>query len=70
MNLISGTHPSCERREYVFMVFWEYTIIFPTSLHSKKGGIKENYIGLIWRKKKCTHVVIKRVRERKKEINK
>ena len=28
MNLISGTHRLCERREYVFMVFREYTIIF------------------------------------------
>ena len=30
MNLISETHHSCEseRREYVFMVFQEYTIIF------------------------------------------
>ena len=28
-NLISGTHYSCERREYVLMVLREYTIIFP-----------------------------------------
>ena len=27
MNLISGTHRSCERKEYAFMVFREYTII-------------------------------------------
>ena len=27
MNLISGTHHSCERREYVFMILREYTII-------------------------------------------
>ena len=27
MNLISWKHHSCERREYVFMVFREYTII-------------------------------------------
>ena len=30
MNLISRTHYSCERREYVFIVFQEYTIIFPS----------------------------------------
>ena len=29
MNLISGTHHSCERREYAFIVFREYTIISP-----------------------------------------
>ena len=29
MNLISGTHHSCEKREYVFMVLQEYTIISP-----------------------------------------
>ena len=28
MNLISGTHHSCERREYAFMVLQEYIIIF------------------------------------------
>ena len=27
MNLISGTHHSCERRKYAFMVLREYTII-------------------------------------------
>ena len=27
MYLISGTHYSCERREYAFMVLREYTII-------------------------------------------
>ena len=27
MNLISGTHHSCERREYAFMVLRVYTII-------------------------------------------
>ena len=27
INLISGTHHLCERREYVFMVLQEYTII-------------------------------------------
>ena len=27
MNLISETHYLCERREYAFMVFQEYTII-------------------------------------------
>ena len=27
MNLISGTHHSCERREHAFMILWEYTII-------------------------------------------
>ena len=27
MNLISGTYHLCERREYAFMVLWEYTII-------------------------------------------
>ena len=27
MNLINGTHYSCERREYTFMVLREYTII-------------------------------------------
>ena len=27
MNLISGTHHSCERREYAFMVLREYTLI-------------------------------------------
>ena len=27
MNLVSKTHHSCEMREYVFMVFQEYTII-------------------------------------------
>ena len=30
MNLISGTHNSCERMEYAFMVLQEYTIISPT----------------------------------------
>ena len=28
MNLISGTHHSCERRKYTFMILWKYTIIF------------------------------------------
>ena len=28
MNLISVTHHSCKRREYAFMILWEYTIIF------------------------------------------
>ena len=28
MNLISRTHHSCKRREYTFIVFREYTIIF------------------------------------------
>ena len=28
MNLISGTHHLCEKREYVFMLLREYTIIF------------------------------------------
>ena len=27
MNLISGVHHSCERREHTFMVLREYTII-------------------------------------------
>ena len=27
MNLISGTHHSCERKEYAFMILREYTII-------------------------------------------
>ena len=27
MNLISGTHHSCERREHAFMILREYTII-------------------------------------------
>ena len=27
MNLISVTHHSCERKEYAFMIFQEYTII-------------------------------------------
>ena len=27
MNLISGVHHSCERREHAFIVLWEYTII-------------------------------------------
>ena len=27
INLINGTHHSCERREYIFMVLREYTII-------------------------------------------
>ena len=27
MNLISGTHHSCERREHAFMVLRKYTII-------------------------------------------
>ena len=27
MNLISGTHHSCERKEHAFMVLREYTII-------------------------------------------
>ena len=29
INLISGTHHSCERREHAFMVLREYTIISP-----------------------------------------
>ena len=28
-DLINGTHHSSERMEYIFMVFREYTIIFP-----------------------------------------
>ena len=28
MNLINGTHHSCERREHAFMVLREYLIIF------------------------------------------
>jgi len=31
MNLISGTHHLCERREYTFMILQEYIIIFPES---------------------------------------
>ena len=27
MNLISGTHHLCEKKEYAFMVLQEYTII-------------------------------------------
>jgi len=27
MNLINRTHHLCEKREYTFIVFWEYTII-------------------------------------------
>ena len=38
MNLIIEAHYSCERREHVFMVLWEYTII---SLNDKKC-IKKN----------------------------
>ena len=30
MNLINGTHHSCERRKHAFMVFREYLIIFPS----------------------------------------
>jgi hypothetical protein len=29
MNLISGTHDFCERREYAFNVLPEYSIIIP-----------------------------------------
>ena len=32
MNLISGTHHQCERKEYAFMILREYTIIFPIRL--------------------------------------
>ena len=40
MNLISGTHHSCERREYAFMVLPEYTIIFRATGHT--------YVRAIW----------------------
>ena len=36
MNLICGTHHSCERREYAFMVLQEYLIIFPIGVSSKE----------------------------------
>ena len=35
MNLISGTHYSCERMKYAFMILQEYTIISP-----------QNYVGI------------------------
>ena len=28
MNLINGIHHSCERREYIFIIFRKYTITF------------------------------------------
>ena len=34
MNLISGTYYSCERKEYIFMIFREYTIISDTQIYS------------------------------------
>ena len=39
-ELISGTHHSCERREYVFMVLREYTIIS----HKKGGSYKQLFL--------------------------
>ena len=33
MNLISGTHHLCERREYAFIILREYTIISLISDH-------------------------------------
>ena len=57
MNLISGTHHLCERREYTFMVLREYTIIslvnvirvqifcliFPTPSHTPPINICHMY---------------------------
>ena len=40
MNLISGTHHSCEMREYVFIVLQEYIIISPSGVVSTANLFK------------------------------
>ena len=40
MNLISGIHNFCERREYAFNVLSEYSIII-RERESKKSGFRE-----------------------------
>ena len=42
MNLISGTHHLCGRREYAFMVFEEYIIISPKQQISEKMNRNEH----------------------------
>ena len=39
MNLINETHYSYERKKYVFIVFWKYTII----LHAKSSICLHNH---------------------------
>ena len=48
MNLISGTHYSCERREHTFMVLREYTIIFPPNPCSIPNLSQYPNYSLIW----------------------
>ena len=43
MNLISGTHHSYERGEYVFMVLREYTIISPKGDAAELPGIERGF---------------------------
>ena len=50
INLISMTHHLCERREYVFIIFWEYLIIF-LYIHTFFNGKKKTSI--------ITNIIIK-----------
>ena len=43
MNLISGTHHSCERKEYGFIVLREYTIIFQKKVTNKPWNTGTRY---------------------------
>ena len=45
MYLISGTHHSCEKRKYAFMVFREYTIIFLKKGEKKLEKEKITFLG-------------------------
>ena len=49
MNLISGTHYSCERREHAFMVLWEYTIISPYHFLTHPKSISIFVVGISWK---------------------
>ena len=46
MNLISGTHHLCERREYTFMVLQEYTISPLKHLFFLGYEMKSFYLGM------------------------
>ena len=42
INLISGTNYSCEMRNYAFMVFWEYLVIFCNKFLAKSTFLSLN----------------------------
>ena len=46
-ELFSGTHHSCERREYAFMVFWEYLINF-LYIYIKSQNLEKIQLDFNW----------------------